>query len=39
MGIGEGDFTYYLFDLQNDPEETKNLFDNSSKYKVSKVTR
>ena len=31
-GMSDGAFTYYLFDLVNDPNETENLYDTSDKY-------
>ena len=29
-----GSFTYYLFDLENDPNETTNLYDSSPAMKL-----
>ena len=31
--VMSGSFTYYLFDLKEDPNEEKNLYDSSDKYK------
>jgi arylsulfatase A-like enzyme len=31
IALNDGDFTYYLFDLVNDPYETKNLYNSSDK--------
>ena len=37
-GVGTGDFTFYLFDLKEDPSETENLFNKNSKYeKIQKA--